>query len=75
MARHWTPKPVISYFRSSPTGSYFVFAFAKFFEHNNAIYANFVQTVKNSIVIDPTPGFTVTFPNKMSSSLIKCSLI
>ena len=49
MVRHWTPKPVIiSCIRSSPTGDYF-FAVVNYFEYNNARFANFVQTVKNSI--------------------------
>ena len=50
MARHGTAKPVIiSYIRSSPTGGSF-FALVRALEYNNAISANFVQTVKNSNV-------------------------
>ena len=45
---HWTLKLVISCIRLSPTGGNFFFAVVKFFEYNNAISANFVQTVKNS---------------------------
>ena len=49
MVRHWTPKPVItSCIRLSPTGGTFFFAVVNSFEYNNAISANFVQTVKNS---------------------------
>ena len=48
--RHWTLKPAkIPCTRSSPTGGNFLFAVVKSFENNNAISANFVQTVKNSI--------------------------
>ena len=51
MVRHWTPKPVIiSCIRSSPAGENFSFAVVNSFEYNNAISANFVQTVKNSNV-------------------------
>ena len=50
LVRHWTPKPVIiSCIRSNPTGGNFFFAVVNSFEYNNAISANFVQTVKNSI--------------------------
>ena len=50
MVRHWTPKPVIiSCIRSSPSGDNSFFAVVKSFEYNNAISANFVQVVKNSI--------------------------
>ena len=47
LVRHWTLKLVISCITSSPTGSTF-FAVVKSFAYNNAISANFVQTVKNS---------------------------
>ena len=48
LIRHWSLKLVkISCIRSSPTGGNF-FAVVKSFEYNNAISANFVQTVKNS---------------------------
>ena len=51
MVRHWTPKPVIiCSIRSSPTGGNFFFAVVKSFKYKIAISANFVQTVKNSIV-------------------------
>ena len=51
MVRHWTPKPVIiSCIRSTPPGGNFYFAVVNSFEYNNAISANFVQIVKNSIV-------------------------
>ena len=52
MVRHWTPKPaIISCTRSSPTGGNFFFAVVKFFKYKIAISANFVQTVKNSIIM------------------------
>ena len=51
MVRHWTPKPaIISYTRSGPTRGNFFFAVVKSFGYKIAISANFVQTVKNSIV-------------------------
>ena len=49
MVWHWTPKPVIiSRIRSSPTGGNFLFAVVNCFQYNNAISANFEQTMKNS---------------------------
>ena len=50
LVRHWTLKLVIiSSIRSSPTGGNF-FAVVISLEYNNAISADFVQTVKNSIL-------------------------
>ena len=62
MVRHWTPKPVIiSCTRSSPTRGNFFFAVVKSFEYKIAISANFVQTVKNSIVKIIVTGIFLTW--------------
>ena len=55
LVRHWTLKLVISCIRSSPTGSNF-FAVVKCFAYNNAISANFAQTVKNSNGLQTVEG-------------------